>query len=200
LLAIARSPGPDAQDIAVFVGTLGDGAANEASGGQPEWLVGMADPQVLQRFLTDGAGTPGATIFDLPAPAEALRFWFEASSHVGVSDGHDDKLEDRLSPSGEGVPRCNLWIDRIVRLHFYSADAVFAAGAGIPAPLACLDTADRVIDHEAGQAEAGEKWAVSRPRLDAIAERWCRSGSGARSAMVSIRGPSRGGSIMRVSL
>lgn len=154
VLAIAATRAGD--HIAISIGT-------RETGDTAKWFVSLLDRERLEDFLRKPDGH-APTLFDLPAGQSVnLGSWFDLSTKVGVSDGKGSDVVDRIGESNGAPPRTQLWIDRVIRLHFFDKSALFSPGMDVlPSPIARLDTAAFVNDD---LDQAGETWAVSRIML-----------------------------------
>src|SRR4051812_4601007 len=144
MMAIAETP-DRSRRLAIFVGTDGPPTATP----RPPWRVGFADADHAEGWFKEPADPPprgGATIFDVPPP-DLLDLWLTAGQ-VGLSDGRGRELEDRMTPPTGANARTRLWIDHLIRVHFYAADKPFQFGEAPPRPMARLDTAGFVVNED----------------------------------------------------
>ena len=162
MMAIAERP-DRTRRLAIFIGT----DAPPTDSPRPPWRVGFAEADKVEAWFKLGAPAPdsAATIFDVASPT-LLNDWLEAGQ-VGLSDGSGAELQDRMIPATGPNAKKKLWIDHLIRVHFYAADAKpFQFGETPPAPMTRLDTAGFVVKEDRTPVD-DPAWAVSRLRLDA---------------------------------
>ena len=163
MMVIAETPDRTGR-LAIFVGTDKEPGTNPPG----QWLVGFADADEAESWFSQG-GAPSdpavQTIFDAVPPFALLKKWFDVDS-VGVSDGSGAELKARMTPVAGPTAKTELWIDHVVRLHFFDAAKPFFFGQAPPQPLARLDTAG-FVRNEKGEYVDDPTWVVSRVRLDA---------------------------------
>jgi hypothetical protein len=161
MMAIAATP-DRASRLAIFIGTVAPPSTNPP----PQWFVSFADADQADQWFKQGGEPPenAANIFDVPPP-DFLSEWLKGGL-VGVSDGSGAELEDRMMPLTGTNARKRLWIDHVIRIHFYDATQEFRFAAEPPQLLTRLDTAGFVVDTD-GNDVADPAWVVSRLRLDA---------------------------------
>lgn len=161
MMVIAATP-DRTRRLAIFIGTEAPPTTNP----HPQWLVSFADADQADKWFKDGGMPPenAPTIFDVPPP-DFLSEWLNGG-RVGVSDGSGAELEDRMMPVTGADARKRLWIDHVIRIHFYAAGQEFRFSAAPPPLLTRLDTAGFVVDAD-GNDITDPAWVVSRLRLDA---------------------------------